>query len=83
MVHSFRLLLYCVNKHAGRSCTSTNDVGNIRLVPSPSAGAIQICFHSKQNYVFWSYVNSEWSETAAQVSCRQLGFMNARESIII
>ena len=74
---------YCAIAHAGRSCTSPNDSGNIRLVPLLSAGAIQICFNSQESGIFWSYVNSELSETAAQVSCKQLGFLNARELILL
>ncbi len=74
---------YCAIEHAGRSCTSQNDAGNIRLIPLLSAGAIQICFNSQESGIFWSYVNSELSETAAQVSCKQLGFLNTRELILL
>ena len=72
-----------LTKHAEISCTRQSDAGNIRLVPPLSAGAIQICFNSQQSGTFWSYVNSELSVTAAQVSCRQPGFLNARESILL
>ncbi|XP_064397403.1 neurotrypsin-like isoform X3 [Halichondria panicea] len=81
LVLTFILSTHCqqnLGQFQGRSCTSPNDSGNIRLVPLLSAGAIQICFNSQESGIFWSYVNSELSETAAQVSCKQLGFLNAR-----